>query len=188
MAERSFLENGYAGTTMSAIAALLGGSKATLWSYFSSKELLFAAVLDRATDGFRQELSLILKSGAPMARALTGFCRQYLTKVTSPEAVALHRLVMGEAGRFPDMGCIFFERAPGRTRQLLSDFLAQAMAQGQLRRADPDAAATELTGMCLAGSHMQLLLGMIEQASARVIEAVARRAVGTFLRAYAPQE
>jgi AcrR family transcriptional regulator len=46
VATRAFLENGYAATSMSAIADELGGSKATLWAHFSSKEELFAAVID----------------------------------------------------------------------------------------------------------------------------------------------
>lgn len=185
-AAHSFLENGYSGTTMSAIAAMLGGSKATLWSYFASKELLFAAVLDRATGEFQQELSLILKPDAPVGKALTDFCRQLLNKVTGAEAVALYRLVVGEASRFPEMGQIFFDRAPGRTRELLADYLAHAMEQGRLRRADPAAAAVEIAALCLGGCHMQLLLGVIERATPRMIELDASRTVETFMRAYAP--
>src|SRR3546814_3412867 len=56
VARRSFFEKGYAATTMSGIAATLGGSKSTLWRYFSSKEELFAAVLDDATAEFKREL------------------------------------------------------------------------------------------------------------------------------------
>lgn len=186
VAAQSFLENGYAGTTMSAIAMLLGGSKATLWNYFPSKEQLFAAVLDRETEEFQQQLSLILKSDAPAERALTGFCRQFLNKVTDSEAVALYRLVVGEASRFPEMGRIFYERAAGRTRLILANYLAHAMDRGHLRQADPEAAAIELTGLCMSGCHMLLLLGAIEQATPRMIESDARRTVDTFLRAYAP--
>src|SRR4026208_346391 len=50
VARRSFLNNGYAATTMSSIAAELGGSKGTLWSYFPGKEELFAAVLRETTE------------------------------------------------------------------------------------------------------------------------------------------
>ena len=63
VAAQSFLEHGYAGTTMSAIAATLGGSKGTLWSYFASKEVLFAAVIDRRegmAEGARSHLSIHL--------------------------------------------------------------------------------------------------------------------------------
>ena len=60
VAYASFLEHGYAATTMSGIAAKIGGSKATLWSYFPSKEALFEAVLDQATAAYRLQLSSLL--------------------------------------------------------------------------------------------------------------------------------
>ncbi|HEY2834957.1 MAG TPA: helix-turn-helix domain-containing protein, partial [Rhizomicrobium sp.] len=46
VAHTAFLSDGYAATSMSAIAAKVGGSKATLYYYFPSKEELFLAVID----------------------------------------------------------------------------------------------------------------------------------------------
>ena len=186
VAQQSFLEQGYDGTTMSAIAAALGGSKGTLWSYFASKDLLFAAVLDRATEQFRKGLATALDFSSPIKIALGEFCRQFLRTLTLPEAAALHRLVVGETQRFPEVGRIFFERGPGRTRKLLADYLGAAMERGQLRRDDPVAAAEQLTGLCLGGCHMQLLLGLIGKAGPAEIEADVRRALAVFMRAYAP--
>ncbi|WP_156106301.1 TetR/AcrR family transcriptional regulator, partial [Sphingobium sp. ba1] len=60
VAKAYFLEHGYAGTTMSGIAAALGGSKGTLWNHFPSKEDLFSAVLDRVATAYRAQLSQIL--------------------------------------------------------------------------------------------------------------------------------
>ena len=64
VAQRYFLDHGYAGTTMSRIAAALGGSKGTLWSHFPSKDALFAAVLDRVARAYRARLSQILDPDA----------------------------------------------------------------------------------------------------------------------------
>lgn len=186
VAQRSFLENGYAGTTMSAIAAALGGSKGTLWNHFPSKEVLFGAMLDRATDDFRRELSQVLQRRNRVDVALRDFCREFLAKLASDEAVALFRLAVGESQRFPELGRIFFERGPGRTRELLAGYLAEAMADGQLRHADPLEAAANFTGLCLAGCHLQLQMGVIAQATQRLIEDETRRVVSMFLRAYAP--
>jgi TetR/AcrR family transcriptional repressor of mexJK operon len=55
-ARRAFLDDGYAATSMSGLLKTLGGSKATLWSYFRSKEELFAAVVADVTAEFRKEL------------------------------------------------------------------------------------------------------------------------------------
>jgi TetR/AcrR family transcriptional regulator, mexJK operon transcriptional repressor len=185
VAAQSFLEHGYAGTTMSAIAATLGGSKGTLWSYFASKDVLFAAVIERVTDAFRAQLSLILNPRDGVELALRRFCTEFLRKITSPEAIALHRLVVGETNRFPEIGRIFYERAPRQTQQLLAGFLAEAMESGQLRRDDPLVAARQLTALCMYGGHQQMLMGVVEGLSAEAIEAEVDRATGTFMRAYA---
>jgi AcrR family transcriptional regulator len=57
IAQQSFLDQGYDRTTMSGVAEAMGGSKGTLWSYFDSKEALFAAVIDRAAAHFRADLT-----------------------------------------------------------------------------------------------------------------------------------
>ncbi len=184
VAARSFLEQGYAATTMSAIAAALGGSKGTLWSYFPSKEELFAAVLDRMIDAFQQELVPILNSTNPVATTLAKFCRHFLQKVTQAESLALHRLVVGEASRFPEIGRIFYARGPGRTRDQLGSYLVDAMERGLLRRDDAQVAAMQLIGLCLSGCHMQLIMGVIDKVPDAMLEQDCRRALAMFLRAY----
>lgn len=186
VAERSFRERGYAGTTMSAIAAELGGSKGTLWSYFASKESLFDAVLDRATAEFREQLALTLNHDQPIEGILTRLCEQFVLKVATPEAVSLHRLVIGEAGRFPEVGRIFHERAPRGTNRLVAGALEQAMSAGTLRRDDPFRAAEYLTALCMAGSHQKLLAGVIAQPTPADLRREAAEAVAIFLRAYRP--
>lgn len=185
VAAESFLEHGYAGTTMSAIAATLGGSKGTLWSYFASKEVLFAAVIDRVTQAFRAQLSLILNPRDGVEAALRRFCIEFLRKVTSPEAIALHRLVVGETNRFPEIGHIFYERAPRQTQKLLAEFLAEAMERKSLRRTDPLIAARQLIALCMAGEHQLLLMGMTDTLAPQTLEAEVDNAMNTFIRAYA---
>lgn len=186
VAAQSFLECGYAGTTMSAIAATLGGSKGTLWSYFPSKPELFAAVLDEVTIAFRARLSEILNPNGELRPTLARFCLGFMAKVTSPHAIALHRLIVAEAGRFPEIGQIFYERAPRATQRLLADFLAGAMERGQLRRDDPLIAARLLVNLCMASTHQELLLGLIEAATDERMETDVERALDIFMRAYAP--
>ncbi|HEX7821226.1 MAG TPA: TetR/AcrR family transcriptional regulator [Sphingobium sp.] len=189
VAARTFLEQGYAGTTMSGIAATLGGSKGTLWNYFASKEELFAAVIDQVTIEYRVRLSEILDDpyGDVMV-TLKRFCMGIMEKVTSPDAIALHRLVVAEAGRFPEMGRIFYDRAPRQTHILLSGFLEGAMERGQIRAEEPIQAARLLVGLCLAGCQQKLLMGLIETATAEIIAADVDRATDVFMRAYAPPQ
>lgn len=179
-----FLQHGYAATTMSGIAATIGGSKATLWSYFPSKEDLFEAVLDRATTRFRQRMIPLLDPGSDLEATLRSFCRRFIEKVVSPEALALHRLIHAEAGRFPEIGAIFYQRGPETTQRLLGEFIGLGMARGALRQDDPRRAAKLLTTLCLSGCHQQLLLGQIDRAEPEQIAADADYAVDMMLRAY----
>lgn len=184
VATRYFLDHGYAGTTMSGIAASLGGSKGTLWSYYASKELLFGDVLDRATKSFRTQLGLVLNRDEPLEDALLQVCNRFLERITDCSAVALHRLVVGEAGRFPEMGRIFYERVLQRVHQPLSRFIAAAMERGELRRDDPSEAANVLTALCMADCHQQLVTGVIDRLPPERVEKLAGGAVEKFLRAY----
>jgi len=184
VAAGSFLEHGYAGTTMSSIAATLGGSKGTLWNHFDSKESLFEAVIDSKTGAFRARLSEILEPCDDLPATLRRFCTGLVEKVTSPDTIALYRLVVAEAGRFPEMGRIFYDRAPRQTWQLLGRFLVRAMDRGEIRRGDPIETARILISLCLAGCHQRLLVGEIDAATPELIALDVERALGVFLRAF----
>src|SRR3546814_12210672 len=101
VASRSFMENGYAATTMSSIAATLGGSKGTLWSYFPCKEALFAAVLDDATTAYRARLAEILAPEGDLAGTLRTLGLNLLTKITPPDSSEERRVgkVWASTGR-----------------------------------------------------------------------------------------
>lgn len=185
VAARWFLEHGYGGTTMSAVAGALGGSKGTLWSYFPSKEALFIAVLDQVTENYRAQVSLILDPRHELVSALRRFCREFVRKLTSPEGIALYRLIVSEAGRFPEIGRIFHDRGPRATHEQLAAFLANAMERGLIRRDDPLEAARQLIGLFMSGSRQSVLIGLVETVGAAEIEHEVDCAMDTFMRAYA---
>jgi TetR/AcrR family transcriptional regulator, mexJK operon transcriptional repressor len=184
VAQGSFMEHGYDGTTMSGIAAELGGSKGTLWSYFPSKEALFAAVVDRATQEFRRQLTVILNPEDELEVTLKRFCEQYLAKVTSNEGIALYRLVIGESCRFPELGRIFYERAPRQTQLLLAEFIAGAQARGQLQEIEPLRAAQHLIWLCMSDHYQMRLTGLIDDISMEELAQDIDAALTTFMRAY----
>lgn len=169
---------------MSAIAAALGGSKGTLWSYFPSKEELFTAVIDHVSTMFRAELTEILDPCGDLKLTLKTLCLRFQQKVTAPNAIALHRLVVAEASRFPEIGRIFYERAPRLTTMLLADFLSGAMARGQLRQDDPVFAAQVLISLSYVRVQQQLLMGLAHEITPAQQEDEAERALRLFLRAY----
>lgn len=185
IAKRAFLENGYSGASMSAISAELGGSKATLWSYFPSKEELFAAVLEEATAAYRQQLADLLKPGEDVRTTVLQFCRSFVAKITSCDGLRLHRLVAAEVNRFPEVGAIFYRRVPKRTHELLAHFFADAMDAGKLRKDEPLRAARVLASLCTGGAHQRMLWG--QETGPEELDQEALLATDIFMRAYAPE-
>lgn len=184
IAKREFLDHGYSGASMSAISAELGGSKGTLWSYFPSKEELFAAVLDHATREYRSRLADVLKPGEDLRAAVRQFCRGFIDKISSSDGVRLHRLIASEVGRFPEVGDIFYRRAPQPTQQLLADFFERAMEAGTMRREDPLFVARILASLCL-GVQQRVMWG--QELSTAERDSEAERIAEVFLRAFAPE-
>ncbi|MDB5720281.1 MAG: TetR/AcrR family transcriptional regulator [Alphaproteobacteria bacterium] len=182
-ARSSFMDNGYAATSMSAIAAELGGSKTTLWAYFPSKEELFSAVLEEEIGRFRAALLATLELHGSLEDTLTRFCTALLAKIGAPDSIRLHRIVAAEAGRFPELGRIFYERAPRQTQQRLAAFLDSAMQRGELRGANPLLAAQQLLALLQARLYTFRLWNVGEAVD---LDSDVAAAVDTFLRAYAP--
>ncbi len=182
-ARRSFLDDGYAATSMSGLLKTLGGSKATLWGYFRSKEELFAAVIEHVTLTFREQIEGELLAAGALEPTLIAFCRSFMEKMASPDSVATWRLVVAESGRFPEVGRIFYERAAGHVERAIATYLAAQVAAGHLRDEDPDMMAQLLISMC-ATEQNKLLWGVVP-ADAGEIEANAARFTAYFLRLFA---
>jgi AcrR family transcriptional regulator len=181
-ARASFLEHGYAGTSMSGLLKPLGGSKATLWGYFRSKEELFAAVIEEISLLFRAEIQDVLATEAGLERSLVAFCRTFLRKITSPDGQATWRLVVAESGRFPEVGRIFHEKAAGPVQGALRDFLARQIAEGRLVSEDPAIMVETLMSLCI-GQHMRVIWGLDRLTEAE-LDACAHRFTGIFLKTY----
>jgi TetR/AcrR family transcriptional regulator, mexJK operon transcriptional repressor len=182
-ARRSFLDDGYAATSMSGLLKTLGGSKGTLWGYFRSKEDLFAAVIEDVTLAFRQQLESELVTSGELRSTLVAFCRSFMNKTANPDAVATWRLVVAESGRFPEVGKIFYERVAGHVETALTAYLTQQVVAGQLRNEDPLAMAQLLISMC-ATQQNKLLWGVQLDDFAEK-DAEASRFADYFLRLFA---
>lgn len=184
-ARAAFLRHGYGNTSMSAIAAKLGGSKTTLWTYFRNKRELFDAVVDDLVERYGEALRLPLRPEADPRETLHAFAVSIITTVTRPQIVALHRMVTGEAGRFPELGRALVERGMKRGQARLAAWIAEQMERGMLRRADPLLAATHFGGLCQCGAFQHYLLGARERPDPAEIAAEAEAVTDVFLRGYA---
>jgi AcrR family transcriptional regulator len=183
-ARQAFFSKGYAGTSMSSIAAKVGGSKTTLWTYFPSKQELFAAVVDDLVERYGRALEVQFDPESDIADSLRTMGRALLETVHSQPIVDLHRLCIGEAGRFPELARLFHERGPARGKGRLRAFIAEAMARGRLRPGDPVDASLTFVGRLWAGSIQSHLLGLIERPDETTMEREIEAAVDAFMRAW----
>jgi TetR/AcrR family transcriptional repressor of mexJK operon len=185
VARSAFLEHGYAATSMSTIATQMGGSKGTLWAYFPCKEDLFTAVLDDVTASFRQNLDDALRPGRDCHTTLLDFSQRFLAKMLNPDTIRLQRLIVGEGGRFPEIGRIFYARGPQFVLERLSDYVRGRMEAGDLRNDDPMQAAMNLIQLTQM-QHNLRLWGIVGIPDAEEVHDHAVRALDLFNRAYAP--
>jgi TetR/AcrR family transcriptional regulator, mexJK operon transcriptional repressor len=184
-ARTGFFAAGYAGTTMSSIAAAVGGSKTTLWSYFRSKEELFIAVVDDIVDRYGSALSVEMLADWPPEDALRRFGNAMMATILSQPIIELHRLVTGEAGRFPELAALFYERGPKRGKDKLTVYLTAAMAQGKLRDGDPQVATRHFASMCQSGCYQHVILGFHGPPTPEQVADDVEAALQTFMRAWA---
>ncbi len=187
-AREAFFTHGYAGTTMSSIASKVGGSKTTLWSYFPSKEDLFAAIVDDIVDHYGQVLSIDLPVDRPVPEVLRNFGNVLMTKLTSTPLLSLYRLVVGEADRFPHLAETFYDRGPRRGKARAAEWVAEKMVRGEIRMGDPMRAVQQFAGLCQSGLYQFALLGMREVDDLGGLAGEVDHAVESFCRAWCPPE
>lgn len=183
-ARDAFFSHGYAGTSMSAISAKVGGSKTTLWTYFPSKQELFAAVLDDLVERYGRALEVKLDPDGDVREELRLFARALLETLHSQPIVDMHRLTIGEARRFPELGRMMFERGQGPGKARLGAFMAEAMRRGKLRSGDSALAARHLAGLIQSGSPQMHLLGLDSAPDDPELETEIEQVLTTFFQAY----
>ena len=186
VAKELFQAQGYAATSMSEIASRLGGSKGTLYNYFRSKEELFAAFMVETCQVGANRVFDVIEAPVTcdLAEALVDLGVNFVTFLFRPETIAVHRLVVAEAGRFPELGRIFYETGPKRGTENLTRFFADLMDAGRLPRQDPVETARWFKDHLLAGIYNMRLWGIIDDPTPAEIRAHVETSVAVFLKAF----
>jgi AcrR family transcriptional regulator len=208
-AKAVFEKVGFEQATMSEITARVGGSKATLYRYFDSKEALFAELVLRSAqehdgqlaDLFPKQFCTTMDQDLPpdamevlalldpdqeVEVSLRGFGERVIRTFFTPQKLAIRRMVIAAAGNNPEVGKTFYENGPGKGMKLMARYFEGVMKAGKLRMADPDVAAAQFRGLLDCELEERGLMNALSPLDdARVVATVAR-AVDTFMRAYRP--
>lgn len=146
-----FAERGFAATRLDEVAKRAGVTKGTLYLYFPNKEELFKAVVRQAivANIVRGE-ALIAESTEP-APVLLERLLFHWAEVTATPASAIPKLVLAEAGNFPDLARFYFDEVACRGMALVRRVLCAGIEQGQFRPMDVDNALLCVIGPMIFG-------------------------------------
>ena len=179
-----FREVGFERASMSDIRARIGGSKATLYNYFPSKEKLFFEVMYQSTE---RELGAITAALNPEAgdlkQELLHFGQRLLPALYSPQAIAIRRLAIAELGH-SNIGKVVYEGSMAPIEKQVAEFLRMAMKRGLLRTGDPKTAAVHLLSLLESELLQRVLLGVMDSVKPEAVRGAVRRAVEVFLSGY----
>lgn len=183
VASEVFAEEGFQAASMSSIAARLGGSKGTLYNYFSSKEALFEAYI-RETCGRVGAEILSFADERPVPEVLQQFGERFLDRIYSDWAVRTFQIVVAEARRTPDLADVFFQSGPMTGHDRLTRYFEAARDRGEIALEDCGEAAWQFMGLCRI-HHLEVTLGVQPKPSAEAIEKQVAWAVEMFMMRYA---
>ena len=184
IAREVFVEEGYGAASMSAIAARLGGSKGTLYNYFRSKEALFAAVVEEQSARFRDELFLLEDETGDVAEVLARLGRRVVRRMLSEEVLGMHRIVVAECVRFPEIGEALYEAGPRRSKAPLINYLNQAIKDGRLKPGDPERMGSQAMELALSGLYRRRLWNVGPPPTEAEIDVNVDAAIKVFMAAY----
>ncbi len=183
-AREVFMKEGFEGASVDDIAKTAGVSKATLYSYFPDKRLLFAEVAkcecmrqaDSAMEILNENLSprIVLKEAGQrlIDFFLTGF------------GLSMYRICVAESSRFPELGERFYNSGPSLVQERISDYLVLAVKEGLLEISDIPLAADQFTELCKATIFSKLICGVQTEFSKAETDIVLDGAVEMFMARY----
>lgn len=176
-----FREVGYERASMAMISSRLGGSKATLYSYFSSKEELFAtAMVDAVQKQAEGVMGLMLKGDGDIHATLYTFGLAYLRIMSSADVMAIVR-TGAAAGAHSPLGPQLYKIGPENAWTEGADNIRELQQQGYIREGNPKLIAMHFKALLDAGIFEPMLYGAPPQMT---LEEASEAAVEVFLRAY----
>ncbi|MDO3526372.1 TetR/AcrR family transcriptional regulator [Ralstonia pseudosolanacearum] len=198
-----FEEVGFAQATMEEVTARVGGSKATLYRYFNSKEALFAELLERSANEHSTAVFSLLHSCAESPEAevsatlallnpdedvsiiLQQFGERVLKTFYTPQKLYAKRMVIAAAND-PKVGKLFYENGPLKGMRFIQQYFEGVMKAGHLRQADTWIMTCQFRALLTAEVEEPGMLNAKAELTDEEIHATVTRAVRAFMRLYEP--
>ncbi len=158
VAAQLFMEKGYNGVSLETIAKQARVAVRTIYVKFGGKAGLFSAVIAAGRNHFFADMDDLDATTRPLRDVLADFGMHFMDLVTSPVAVALHRIVIAESQSTPELAQAYFDVGPRQTREQVVRVLSRPDIRPLLRDDVPlEMLAVQFLN-CLMGDHMRRLL------------------------------
>ena len=178
-----FLARGFDGVSVDEIARQARVSKPTIYSHFNGKAGLFVSILEQACQKLTEPLLPGSAAARPIAEVLHEHARQHTRAVLTPEVIALHRLFIAEAPKFPELSRRYFAMGPQVAYDVIGAFLAERAGAKEIVCADPASAARYYAALVVNPCRMRLLFMVDTKPDWREMDRLTRDAVAFFLSA-----
>lgn len=178
-----FLADGFDPTSVDAIARHARVSKATLYSHFQDKEALLLALVEDECLKVGNDLWKPHDGPIELEKELRTIARNFLSFFMDPRGLAMHRLIMSCASRYPAIADVFMKVGPDRCDAEVAGFLRAAEAQGLLRIPNPALGATQFLSLIQGRLILEWSLSM-EPPSPAEYRALIDGGIRVFLAAY----
>jgi AcrR family transcriptional regulator len=175
-----FLILGYGATSIEAVARRAGISKRTFYHRFDDKPALFAAVVHRIIDRLRPPADVPLIDGPNLQEVLRRLAGLILRGALSEQAIALHRLIVGESARFPHLAAVVAGEVTMEGLRLIAGLLELEARAGNLKLDNPTFAAEEFLHLVI-GVPQRRAMGFGSPMTAAELNAWAANVVNLFL-------
>ena len=187
VASELFEKYGFDRTSMSMISDRLGGSKATLYGYFKSKDELFQAVVEFDIPAQSEKLMVEFFSGKDLKESFTRLGIAFLTRLLSPTPIANMRM-MANRPEGSEISKMFYNETLKPAWGRLASRIEALMDEGKLRRADPWIATMQWKGLNEWDLLDRRLLGIHKAIPPEEIRKAATTAAEAFMTLYGVEE
>jgi TetR/AcrR family transcriptional regulator, mexJK operon transcriptional repressor len=181
MAWPLFLRKGYDNVSIDEIIGVVGGSKATIYTWFGGKEGLFEEVVRQKCRDV--VLAIHVDAAGSLEAQLAEIGHSFLAIVLSPPILEFHRLMVSIGRKFPETGRLFFETGPASAYGIVATWIAKHQKDGRISEDDdPYRLAVLFLDMLIGEHQLSWLTGMPRAARRDKIDETVRLAVKVFLR------